>query len=45
MNSQEQVSNALSGAPESSSSEEMGVDEFFEALDNQVNGSILLKQT
>ena len=40
MNSQEQVSNALSGAPESSSSEEMGVDEFFEALDNQVNGSI-----
>jgi len=40
MNSQEQVSNALSGAPESSSNEEMDVDKFFEALDNQVNGSI-----
>tara|TARA_R100000655_G_scaffold29559_3_gene59749 strand:- start:10971 stop:11861 length:891 start_codon:yes stop_codon:yes gene_type:complete len=40
MNSQEQVSNALSGAPESSSNEEMDVDKFFEALDTQVNGSI-----
>jgi len=40
MNSQEQVSNALAGAPESSSNEEMDVDKFFEALDTQVNGSI-----
>ena len=40
MNSQEQVSNALSGAPESSSNEEMDVDKFFEALATQVNGSI-----